>query len=94
VIPSLLSQPALSNEKPTDLFAYLSLENTKEQNSMPKPLRGQIRKCNLTASRLIGGLILKEVQFGGAVTTSFCLCIKLLYFQISGPIENCFDLVK
>lgn len=93
MIPSLLGQPALSNEKPTDLFAYLSLENTKEQNSVPKPLRGQIRKCNLTASRLIGGLILKEVQFGGTVTT-FCLCIKLLYFQISGSIEDCFDLVE
>lgn len=60
VIPSLLGQPALSNEKPTDLFAYLSIEDTKEQDSVSKPMRGQIRKCNLTASRLIGGLILKE----------------------------------
>lgn len=70
MIPSLLGQPALSNEKPTDLFAYLSIEDTKEQDSVSKPMRGQIRKCNLTASRLIGGLILKEVQFGG--TFFFC----------------------
>lgn len=91
MIPSLLGQPALSNEKPTDLFAYLSIEDTKEQDSVSKPMRGQIRKCNLTASRLIGGLILKEVQFGGTVTTFFFfffLCIKLLYFQISGCIED------
>ncbi|KAF5461745.1 hypothetical protein F2P56_017819 [Juglans regia] len=60
VIPSLLDQPIENDEKPSDLFAYLSVEDTIEQENRPKARRGQIRKCNLTASRLIGGLILKE----------------------------------
>lgn len=43
------------------VFAYLSVENTQVQQNTPKPLRGQIRKCNLTESRLVGGA-LSEVQ--------------------------------
>lgn len=75
MIPSLLDQPVENDEKPSDLFAYLSVEDTIEQENRPKARRGQIRKCNLTASRLIGGLILKEVPLGGSVATSICLCI-------------------
>lgn len=69
MIPSIVGQPAESNEKPTDVFAYLSIEDKKVQENRPKAMHGQIRKCNLTASRMVGGLILKEVQFVGAIIT-------------------------
>lgn len=61
VIPSILGQPANGNENPSQVFAYVSVEDTKVQENKPKALRGQIRKCNLTESRLAGGLILGEV---------------------------------
>ncbi|KAF3452775.1 hypothetical protein FNV43_RR03208 [Rhamnella rubrinervis] len=62
VIPSILGQPANDDEKPSQVFAYMSVEETKVQENKPKALRGQIRKCNLTDSRLAGGLILGETQ--------------------------------
>lgn len=60
VIPSLLGQPVNGDEKPSSVFAYVSVEDTKVQENKPKALRGQIRKCNLTEYRA-GGLILGEV---------------------------------
>ncbi len=62
MIPSIRGQPAESNEKPTDVFAYMSVEDKKVQENRPKAMHGQIRKCNLTASNMIGGLIMKEVR--------------------------------
>uniref|UniRef100_A0A5B7C8A1 Putative WD repeat-containing protein 75 isoform X2 n=1 Tax=Davidia involucrata TaxID=16924 RepID=A0A5B7C8A1_DAVIN len=74
VIPGLLPQQAESNEKPPDLFAYVSTKNMKEQEQLPnnlsgqirlskkKILSGQIRKCNLTQSRLARGVTLAETQ--------------------------------
>lgn len=63
VIPSLLREPVEMTEKPTKLFAYLSIEDTKQLENQSKAVLGQIRKCNLTKSRLIGGLTLAEVWF-------------------------------
>uniref|UniRef100_A0A2N9I1K3 WD repeat-containing protein 75 second beta-propeller domain-containing protein n=1 Tax=Fagus sylvatica TaxID=28930 RepID=A0A2N9I1K3_FAGSY len=45
VIPSIRGQPAESNEKPTDVFAYMSVEDKKVQENRPKAMHGQIRKC-------------------------------------------------
>ncbi|XP_023900086.1 uncharacterized protein LOC112011971 [Quercus suber] len=70
VIPSIVGQPAESNEKPTDVFAYLSIEDKKVQENRPKAMHGQIRKCNLTASRMVGGLILKETPQPEFITVS------------------------
>ncbi|KAB1204246.1 WD repeat-containing protein 75 [Morella rubra] len=70
VIPSLFVQPAERDEKSTDLLAYLSVEDIKEQENKPNAMHGQIRKCNLTASRLIGGLILKETPQPEFITVS------------------------
>lgn len=81
MIPSLFVQPAERDEKSTDLLAYLSVEDIKEQENKPNAMHGQIRKCNLTASRLIGGLILKEVQLIGTITTFLFLCVKHLHFK-------------
>lgn len=68
VIPSLLRQPAQSDEKPPKLFAYLSVEDTREttkshkKEPRPNTMNGRICKCNLTESRLAGGVTLAEVQ--------------------------------
>ncbi|KAJ7979445.1 WD repeat-containing protein 75 [Quillaja saponaria] len=60
VIPSILCQPEESNGKASNLYAYVSIEDKKVQENRPKALHGQIRKCNLTKSRMAGGIILKE----------------------------------
>ncbi|GMY35359.1 WD repeat-containing protein 75 [Fagus crenata] len=70
VIPSIRGQPAESNEKPTDVFAYMSVEDKKVQENRPKAMHGQIRKCNLTASNMIGGLIMKETPQPESITVS------------------------
>ncbi|WCJ37640.1 Transducin/WD40 repeat-like superfamily protein [Euphorbia peplus] len=67
VIPSLLRQPAEMSEKAVKVFAYLSVED-----SQSKGLRGQIRKCNLTNSRLVGGLTLAETEQPKLITISSC----------------------
>ncbi|OMO60725.1 hypothetical protein CCACVL1_23917 [Corchorus capsularis] len=59
VIPSLC-HPAEGKEKHGSLFAYVSVEYTKETQEKPKVFRRQIRKCNLSKSRLVGKLILGE----------------------------------
>ncbi|KAJ4709304.1 WD repeat-containing protein 75 [Melia azedarach] len=79
VIPSLLGKPAQSNEKPPKLFAYLSVEDTREttnanprkkKQSKPKPLHGRICKCNLTESRLAGGVTMAEMKDPEVITIS------------------------
>ncbi|XP_065873775.1 uncharacterized protein [Euphorbia lathyris] len=70
VIPSLLRQPVEMIGKPAKLFAYLSIEETKKLGNQSKALLGQIRKCNLTNSRLIGGLTLAEMEQPKFITIS------------------------
>ncbi|WRX35082.1 WD40 repeat - like 10 [Theobroma cacao] len=70
VIPSFLDVPAENNEKRRDLFAYVSAEDTKETKEKPKGLRRQIRKCNLSKSRLVGRLILGETKKPEVLTVS------------------------
>ncbi|KAM5553832.1 hypothetical protein ABKV19_025854 [Rosa sericea] len=62
VIPAFLLGQTDSKVMPADAFAYLSVENTTQvQDNAPKALRAQIRKCNLTESRL-AGVILAETR--------------------------------
>ncbi|KAK1550487.1 hypothetical protein Q3G72_019966 [Acer saccharum] len=75
VIPSLLGLPADSNEKQPNLFAYVSLKDTREtvskkHKSKSKIPNGQIRKCNLTESRLVGGVTLAETEVPEPITIS------------------------
>ncbi|KAL3575116.1 hypothetical protein D5086_023217 [Populus alba] len=71
VIPSLLSQTAETNDKSPKTFAYLSVENTKEpEKESGKVLRGQIKKCNLTNSRMAGGMTLSETKQPEIITVS------------------------
>ncbi|XP_009627084.1 uncharacterized protein [Nicotiana tomentosiformis] len=70
VIPGLLSQPAESSEKPSDLFAYVSTREFKEQQGLGNALFWQIRKCNLTKSTLVGGVTLAETQDAQSITLS------------------------
>ncbi|XP_057765313.1 uncharacterized protein LOC130986058 [Salvia miltiorrhiza] len=69
VIPSLLSQETDSIGKLPDLFAYICTEDVK-QDGQPNSLGGQLRKCNLTKSRLVGGVTLAETRKPGYVTIS------------------------
>lgn len=61
MIPSLFSQKTKSNEKIPELFAYVYTEDVKQKGELPGFSCGQIRKCNLTKSRLVGGVTLAEV---------------------------------
>lgn len=71
VIPSLLSQKSENNENSPDIYAYLSVEDTKnEQNKQRKELSGQILKCNLSKSRLVRGVILTESKKPENITIS------------------------
>ncbi|XP_012075113.1 WD repeat-containing protein 75 isoform X2 [Jatropha curcas] len=81
VIPSILGQPAESNEKPPKVFAYLSTEKTKAPEMFSKGLRGQVIKFNLTDSRLAAGMILAETKKPLPITISctgkyFGICSK------------------
>ncbi|KAJ8750843.1 hypothetical protein K2173_016024 [Erythroxylum novogranatense] len=69
VIPSLSVQPTDTNDQ-RKLFAYVSTEETKDQENQSKALRGQIRKCNLTDSRLVGGVTLAETRQPEFITIS------------------------
>ncbi|KAM3396488.1 WD repeat-containing protein 75 [Capsicum galapagoense] len=62
VIPGLSLQPTESSEKPSDLFAYVSIRVLKEQQGESNASWCQIRKCNLTKSTLVGGVTLAESQ--------------------------------
>ncbi|CAA0815500.1 Transducin/WD40 repeat-like superfamily protein [Striga hermonthica] len=70
VIPSLLSHTAERDKKVPDLYAYIYTEDVKQKEEQSKSLCGQIRKCNLTKSRLIGGVTLAETRSPGALTIS------------------------
>ncbi|XP_010276147.1 PREDICTED: WD repeat-containing protein 75 [Nelumbo nucifera] len=70
VIPGLLHPQIHSNGKPSDLYAYVSVEDTSKQGDKSKVLRGQIRKCNLSESRLLGGVTLSETQHPEIITIS------------------------
>ncbi|KAH9805892.1 transducin/WD40 repeat-like superfamily protein [Citrus sinensis] len=76
VIPSLLRQPAQSDVKPSKLFAYLSVEDTREttkshkKEPRPNTMNGRICKCNLTESRLAGGVTLAEMKEPQVITIS------------------------
>ncbi|XP_034215526.1 uncharacterized protein LOC117627502 isoform X3 [Prunus dulcis] len=72
VIPSFLGQPEKGMQEsalPVHVFAYLSVENTQVQANAPKALRGQIRKCDLTESRLGGG-VFAETREPEVITVS------------------------
>ncbi|KAL5977314.1 hypothetical protein ACLOJK_021660 [Asimina triloba] len=56
VIPVASSQPVQSTEKPSNLYAFVSLEDTSRPKG-PKVLRGIIRMVDLTNSRLSGTLL-------------------------------------
>ncbi|KAL6998977.1 hypothetical protein U1Q18_000143 [Sarracenia purpurea var. burkii] len=78
VIPSLFSQPMESHEKTPDLFAYVSTGDANQQVKRPNALCGHIRKCNLTKSRLAGGVTLAETQKPECIT----ICSSGKYFGI------------
>ncbi|XAR63690.1 hypothetical protein NMG60_11023719 [Bertholletia excelsa] len=69
-IPSLLAPYLENHEKEHDLFAYVSTGDTGQQKKDSNALHGQIRKCNLTKSRLAGGVILAETQKPEHITIS------------------------
>ncbi|XP_052178617.1 uncharacterized protein LOC127792219 isoform X2 [Diospyros lotus] len=68
VIPSLFSQPAENNEKTPDLFAYVSTGDANQPDKKQGALHGHIRKCNLTKSRLAGGVTLAETKEPESIT--------------------------
>lgn len=69
VIPGMLSKQDNGSGKPADLFAYVTVEDISKPGDKPKPLCGQIRKCNLTTSKL-AGVILKETSQASFITGS------------------------
>ncbi|GKC86980.1 WD repeat-containing protein 75, partial [Tanacetum coccineum] len=71
VIPSYHSQKPENTENPTDIYAYISVQDTKNKQNKPnKDLAGQILKCNLTKSRLVRGVILSETKKPENITIS------------------------
>ncbi|KAI3456714.1 hypothetical protein Pfo_013377 [Paulownia fortunei] len=70
VIPSLLSQTTENNGKLPDLFAYAYTADVKQKEEQPNSLCGQIQKCNLTKSRLVGGVTLAKTQRPVSITIS------------------------
>lgn len=71
MIPGLVSQPLESSEKSMDVFAYISSQDIKQNG---QTLSWQIQKCNLTKSRLAGGVILTKVCEG----ISYLCCLILV----------------
>ncbi|KAH6778682.1 Transducin/WD40 repeat-like superfamily protein [Perilla frutescens var. frutescens] len=69
VIPSLLSQTTDNNGKLPDNFAYVYTEGVKQDGQLNSS-GGHIRKCNLTKSRLVGGVTLAEARKPGSITVS------------------------
>ncbi|GER33887.1 peptidyl-prolyl cis-trans isomerase-like 4 [Striga asiatica] len=64
------SMVAERDKKVPDLYAYIYAEDVKQKEEQSKSLCGQIRKCNLTKSRLIGGVTLAETRNPGSLTIS------------------------
>ncbi|XP_058102823.1 uncharacterized protein LOC131246570 isoform X2 [Magnolia sinica] len=54
VIPNVSSLPVAISNKPSNLYAFISVEDTAKPKGLDK-LRGIIRMCNLTKSCLVGG---------------------------------------
>lgn len=69
VIPGLMSKQDNDSGKQADVFAYVTVEDVSNPGDKPKPLCGQVRKCNLTTSKL-AGLILKETSRPSFITGS------------------------
>lgn len=83
VIPTASCKlPVGTNEKPSNLYAFVSIEDTSKPDDEPKALRGQIRMCNLTKFRLVGGP-LAEVQ-------SFSYYIYIYIYKLY--VEYCMDI--
>ncbi|XP_021714730.1 WD repeat-containing protein 75-like [Chenopodium quinoa] len=70
VIPKFPSKQEDEGGKPTDLFAYISVEDVSNPGDKTNRLLGQIRKCNLTKSKLIPAVILKETARPEFITCS------------------------
>ncbi|XP_010681099.2 uncharacterized protein LOC104896097 [Beta vulgaris subsp. vulgaris] len=70
VIPNFLSKQDEEGSKPTDVFAYISVEDVNHPSDKSKRLSGKIRKCNLTTSKLAAGVILKETARPQFITSS------------------------
>lgn len=70
VIPSFLSRQDDGGGKSTSVFAYISVEDIRDPGDKPKCLHGQIRKCNLTTSKLASPVILKETVQPEFITVS------------------------
>lgn len=64
MVPSVLSTREEKDAKSSpNVIAYVSVESRNTQDNRPKPLFGQIRKCNLTNFHSVSNLILREVIF-------------------------------
>ena len=71
MIPSLASKLDDRDNKQGDLFAYVSIEDISDPSKKPKPLRGQILKWNLSASKLVPGAVLREVGHANTICDFF-----------------------
>lgn len=81
MIPNFLSKQDEEGSKPTDVFAYISVEDVNHPSDKSKRLSGKIRKCNLTTSKLAAGVILKEVGCAKP-PIAHIVCIDLLLLVI------------
>lgn len=81
MIPSLLSISSENDEKQPDLFAYVSVDGSQGKEKLPNTLCGQIRKCNLTKSRMVGAVTLAEV----------CSCVMPILSNASILVHIIFD---
>lgn len=52
-----------SNEKTSNPYAFVSIEDTSKPDDQPKALRGQIRLFNLIKLRLVGGPLAEVRSF-------------------------------
>lgn len=62
VIPRLLRQQTQNEEKASNLYAYISVEDITGISNPRKVLRGQVLRCNLTKSLLISAVKFAEVR--------------------------------
>ncbi|CAL1358828.1 unnamed protein product [Linum trigynum] len=71
VIPSLFNHLVEKSEKAVKSFAYICVEAKEEAEDRAKGLF-QVRKCNLTDARLVGGAVLAEMKKPEIITMSSC----------------------
>ncbi|KAF9604761.1 hypothetical protein IFM89_010263 [Coptis chinensis] len=69
VIPNIIATPIESKGKPSDLFAFVSVKDASKPDVGSKSLLGQIWKCNLSKSSLVGG-VLAETGYPEFITIS------------------------